>query len=271
MTPKILFLLALILTLFPNCTTDYFGFSEDTASNNTAARSLVPMVYCNKFNENGFNGILISYYDWDTEQFNTSKSQLYLWSVPSEFSHPPTNYIQMHSFSIANNKETYNSSPVTIEMTPDSSALSEQNILVTTIGHDLLDDVGGISINELIKTHSFTLEDINGWHGVTLSVFNVHNKPIKTAQVLIPPFAANPHTYLNNNNQEQLLFKLHPFEKIAHIHKSDKVFYNKGLEFCEASPFPLEIPAFNSSSESANTTEDPVDGFTQDLSLLPDL
>lgn len=269
MTAKILSLLILILLSFPNCTTDYFGFSEDTEFNGSSIRSLIPMAYCNRFNENGFNGIIISYYDWNTEEFNNNKAHLYLWSVPYEFTHPPTNYIQAHSFSIANNKETYNESPISMQVTPDSSSSFGQNILITTISHDLLEDVGGITIDELIKTHSFVLENLKGWQGITLSTFNVHNKPLKKAQVLIPPFAANPNTYLNNNNQEQRLLTLHPFEKMAHIHKTDRVFYDKGVEFCEDSPVPLEIPPFNGTNESTKT--DPVNEFINELSLLPDL
>ena len=267
MITKILSLFILILVSFSNCTTDYFGFSEDAELSNSSTHSMVPMTYCNKFNENGFTGIIISYYDWNTEKFNTNKSHLYLWNVPYEFTHPPTNYIQVHSFSIANNTENYNRSPITMRVTPDSSAHSEQAILVTTISHDLLDDIGGITINDLIKTHSFILEDLKGWHGITLSVFNAYNKPIKTTRMLIPPFAANPHTYLNNNNQEQFLLKLHPFENMAHIHKTDKVFYDKGLEFCEAAPVPLEIPPFKGVETD---TTDPVNEFINELSVLPD-
>ena len=267
MRTKILLLLAVIISFFPNCTTDYFGFSEDAQFDGTS-RSLTPMIYCNKFNENGFNGILISYYNWDTEEFNNNKAYLYLWDVPYEFNHPPTNYIQVHSFSIANNKKNYNRSPVNMQVVPDSSTDNPQNMIITTISHDLLDDIGGITINELTKTHSFVLEDLKGWHGVTLSVFNEKNKPIKISKILIPPFPANPHTYLNNNNREQLLINLHPFENISHAHKSDKIFYDKGLEFCEKSPVPLELPPFNEIESTED--QDPVNEFIRELSLLPE-
>ena len=261
-----IFLLFIHLAFFSNCTTDYFGFSEDEEGPPDYLRNPVAlMAYCNKFNINGFNGFLVAYYDWNEEAFDKNKAQLYLANVPYEFTYPPTNYIQVHSFYIANNQKVFNKTPVSMDIFNDSS--SERSVLVTTIGHDLLEDTGGISIDELIQTNSFVLRDMNGWHGITLSVFDVQNKPMKTAEILIPPFEANPNTFLNAHNEENRLFQLHPFVNISqNTNTTDQTFYEKGLDFCKESQVQFDIPAF----ETQSPAEDPVDKLIEDLSFLPD-
>ena len=256
----IFFVFSTILIFSSNCTTDYFGFSE---ADSPDFNPQVAMAYCNKFNINGFSGILVAYYDWNQKTFNKNKAQLYLQSVPYEFIYPPTNYIQVHSFYIANNQKKFNTTPVSMEVV--RSATDEKSILVTTIGHDLLKEMGEISIDDLIKDYNLILRDVDGWQAITLSVFNAKNKPIKTAQVLIPPFEANPHTYLNAHNKERLLNQLHPFGNINHTDAKDQTFYEKGLDFCKESPIQFEVPSF----ETQPLTADPVNQFIEDLSLLP--
>ena len=235
--------------------------SLDTTSYSYAPKD--PLSYCNKFNKKGFNGTIVANYNWDKNTFDTNKAQLYLWDVPYEFTYPPTNYIQLHSFYIANNKTVFKKKPVSIEIIKDSS--DESISLITTIGHDLLEDMG-LSIKELILNYSFLLEDMRGWQGIALSVFNAQNKPVKTVQILVPPFESNPHTYMDNHNKEKLLFQLHPFETISHHNTTDRFFYEKGVDFCKSVPLPFDIPPF----ETYSIGKDPVDQLIDDLSLLPD-
>lgn len=259
---------ATLLVFFLNCTTDYFGFSEEDVGENSKKElydPLTPMAYCNKFNKEGFSGILTAYYDVDQDTFNQNKARLYLYSIPDEWTYPPTNYMQVHTFSISNNKTVFNPTPVSMIIIKDSN--SESSSIITVLGHDLLEYLGNISIDELIKNYSFLLKDMNGWNGISLSIFNARNKPIKTTKILIPPFPANPHTYLDKNNQERLLFKLHPFESISYNNDTDQIFYEKGVEFCKDSPEDFEIPSFQRSSASP----DPLDQLMEDLSFLPDL
>ena len=261
-----IFLLFIPLAFFSNCTTDYFSFSESgDGSYGDSQNSSAAMAYCNKFSINGFDGFLVAYYDWNEDIFDKNKAQLYLAAVPYEFTYPPTNYIQIHSFYIASNKKVFNKTPVSMDIFNDSSA--ERSTLVTTIGHDLLEDMRGISIDELIQDNSFILKDMDGWHGITLSVFNVQNKPVKTAEVLIPPFEANPNTFLNAHNQEKRLFQLHPFVNISQsTNTTDQTFYEKGVDFCRESQVRFDIPAFEDHSSAGG---DPVDKLIEDLSFLP--
>ncbi|MDE0518400.1 MAG: hypothetical protein OXH36_02420, partial [Bdellovibrionales bacterium] len=198
--------------------------------------------------------------DWDQEAFDTNKAQLYLWNVPPEFTYPRTNYIQIHSFRIENNRKVFKESPVSIDIINNTS--NERGITITTLGHDLLEDLEK-SIEELIQENSFVLKDMKGWHGVSISIFNVHNKPIHGAktEILIPPFEAHPHTYLEKQNQERMLHELHPFKKIASSTHKDKIFYEKGRDFCKDSPSQFEVP-----SPPANS-EDGVDRLLEDLDL----
>ena len=259
----LIFLLLIPLAFFSNCTTDYFTFSE--SGEGLYGDSQAAMAYCNKFSINGFSGFLVAYYDWNEETFDKNKAQLYLANVPYEFTYPHTNYIQVHSFHIASNKKVFNKTPVSMDIFNDSSA--ERSTLVTTIGHDLLEDMRGISIDELIRDNSFILKDMDGWHGITLSVFNVQNRPIKTAEVLIPPFEANPNTFLNAHNQEKRLFQLHPFVNISqNTNTTDQTFYEKGVDFCRESQVRFDVPAFEDHSSAG---EDPVDKLIEDLSFLP--
>ena len=262
----ILFTLFIPLVFFSNCTTDYFGFSSSEEGNNSQylQNPTSAMAYCNKFDSNGFSGFLVAYYDWDKDAFNKNKARLYLEKVPYEFTYPPTNYIQVHSFYIANNKKTFNKIPVSMDVVQNST--SEKSILITTIGHDLLVDMGEIPIDQLIQKHSFILRDVNGWHGITLSVFDLKNKPIKIAQVLIPPFDANPNTFLNTHNRERLLSQLHPFSNISNTNTTDQSFYEKALDFCKESPAQFNVPPF----KPQPVTSDPVvDKLIEELSFLP--
>ena len=256
----IIFLLAGLLTAFSNCTLDYFNFSNsENEEFSSSDRPSSAMIYCNKFNiRSGFNGILTAWYDWDKETFDTNKSQLYLWSIPAEFTYPSTNYIQVHSFRVENNKKTFKESPVSMEVIKNSSG--ERWSIITTIGHDLLEELG-ISIEDLIQNNSFVLKDMKGWHGISISVFNEHNKPIKKTQILIPPFEANPHTYLETQNQERTLDELHPFKKIAGVSNKDDIFYEKGKDFCKDSPAQFEIPPLPTSKN-----KDSIDLLLEDLS-----
>lgn len=263
----VFFLLATFLVFFPNCTTDYFGFSElgEETNADSPYSDQIPMAYCNKFNKNGFKGILTAYYDADQDTFHRNKARLYLWNIPDEFTYPPTNYIQVHAFNISNNKTVFKPTPTSMTLIKDSDY--EESSIITTLGHDLLEYLGDVSIEELGQNYSFILKDINGWHGISISVFNARNKPEKTIKVLIPPFPANPHTYMDRNNQERLLFALHPFEAISYNNDMDRVFYEKGVDFCKDSPVEFEIPDFTQSSAPT----DPVNQLIEDLSFLQDL
>ncbi len=266
MNIPILFLLAWLFVSFANCTTDYFGFSglgskelSSTEPNEPAST----MVYCNKFDTNGFRGILTAYYNWDQDTFNTNKARLFLWNVPYEFKYPPTSYIQIHSFNITNNKKAFKQTPVSVEVIKSSS--DQKLNVVTTIGHDFLNEIEVKDIDDMIQNHSFVLKDIEGWHGVTLSVFDEKNQPVKTTAVLIPPFEANPHTFLNANNHEKFLSELHPFKNIAAVNANDKIFYEKGIDFCKDSPIQFDIPPLSESSLSI-TEDTVVNELLKDLS-----
>ncbi|MDE0119630.1 MAG: hypothetical protein OXM55_06465 [Bdellovibrionales bacterium] len=254
-----IFLLFILLTAFSNCTLDYLDFSGATQEEFSSAPTSA-MVYCNKFNVNGFNGILNAWYDWDQEAFDTNKAELYLWNVPTEFTYPHTNYIQVHSFRIENNRKIFKESPISIEIIKNNS--NERGTTITTLGHDLLEDLEK-SIEELIQDNSFVLKDMKGWHGVSISVFNVHNKPITKIEILIPPFEAHPYIYLEKQNQERLLHELHPFKKMSSSTHKEKIFYEKGRDFCKDSPSQFEVPPF-----STNSTEDEVDRLLKDLSFI---
>lgn len=263
-----IFFLSLIFFLsFSSCTADFFDFSTDTTGDGKGEMDFTdPMVYCNKFHENGFRGTITAYYDWDNDNFHTDKAQLYLWNVPDEFTYPPTNYIQIHLFSVSNNKKNFDKKPVSFEIVGSATASS----LVTTISHELLEELGDISIQDLIDGNKFILRDIGGWHGVSLSIFDEQNKPVKTAQLLIPPFEANPHNFFNNNNREQRLLELHPFEKISsNPNNTDKVFYEKGIEFCKSVSIDFEVPSFEEQEASrADEADSSIDDLLKDLSLI---
>ena len=259
-----IYILNLIFFLFfPSCTVDFFDFSTDTTREGEADFTS-PMVYCNKFNENEFKGVIVAYYDWDNDVFNKNKAQLYFWSVPDEFTYPPTNYIQIHLFSISNNVTNFDKKAVSFKMTGNSTSS-----LVTTISRELLEEMGDISVQDLIDDNKFILRNIGGWDGVSISVFDEQNKPVKTVQLLIPPFEANPHTFLNNSNREQRLLQLHPFAKISdNSNNTDKIFYEKGIESCKSAPIDFEVPSFEEYQEARGANEDSIDDLLKDLSLI---
>ena len=265
-------ILPVIVFSFFNCKADYFDFSSKlggTAGGSSSAsrQEDTALIYCNKFNAQGFSGVLTAYYDPEKEGFNTNKAQLFLWNIPYEFEYPATNYIQVHAFYIANNKKVFKKNPVSMELV--KSASSQKVSLVTTVGHDLLEDLGE-KANELIQNYHFILKDMDGWHGVTFSVFDKHNKPVKSLQALIPPFTAHPSAFFRKHNQERLLSELHPFKTISsgHEKENNKIFYDKGVDFCKDSPVKFDIPPLAEEPEE----QDPLDQLIQDLSLiLPDL
>ena len=269
MKTKIFIGLFALFMSFSNCTTDYFGFSGPNSEELSSVLDFQPvavMTYCNRFDKEGFRGTITAYYDHNQDEFDTNKARLYLRRVPSEFTYPPTNYIQMHPFYIANNKTVFKESPANIEVINNST--NDKLAIITTLGQDFINEkTNAKSINDFLRKYSLILEDMSVWQGVALSVFDGRNKPLKTAQVLIPPFEANPQTYLENQNNERRLTELHPFQQISHINANDKVFYEKGLDFCEDAPIEFEVPDFATHADSAGSS---VDQLLEELSLLPE-
>ena len=251
-----------------HCQLDYSSFSNSTVRGQESTllshqdQAGDNMVYCNKFNTKGFSGTLTAYYDLEENSFNNNKAQLYLWKVPEEFSYPPTNYIQLHSFRIEENQEVFNKTPINIELI--TKAEGSPAYLIKSIDHRLLAERGGISIDKFLNSYVFILEGIRGWQGLTFSVFNEQDKPIKVAQVLIPPFVAHPRTYLNRNNNERFLLKLHPFESLLHTKEGARTFYEKGLDFCKSSDVDFDIPKFKEQGP-AN-----LDQLLDEFSFLPE-
>ena len=262
---------------FTACSSQHLNLSLD---------STVPVgtdqtqAYCNKFNLNGFNGMITSYFDTKENRFNPNKARLFLLEIPYEFNYPDSNYIQLHSFYVKNNREERNESPVSIELFNDRTLRVED--VVTAIRHALLKDLD-MSVDEFLQTYSFILQDVNGWQGLSMSVFNSINKPLEkattttketvTAKVLIPPFSAHPDLFFAQNHSERLLFKLHPFSKISNVNKNEMAFYEKAVDICNDAPVDLNMPLAinNQSSRSerhSSTTDDPLQQLMQDLSVL---
>ena len=236
----------LFFLLYSACQLDYFSLSRSqvssTVEDGLPQKAGDNQVYCNKFDTKGFSGILTAYYDLEKDAFNNNKAQLYLWKVPGEFKHPPTNYIQLHLFRIEEGREIFNKNPVNINLISKTKGTS--SFLIKALDHRLLSEQASPSIDDFLNTYIFILEDTSGWQGLTLSVFNEKDKPIKVAQVLLPPFSADPRVYSARNNDEQLGLKLHPFGDLSQTNEPAKAFYEKGLDFCKGSPVSFDIPDF---------------------------
>ncbi len=257
----------IFLLFFIACSAQHMNLSLD---------STVPMwtdqtqAYCNKFNLNGFNGMITSYFDTEENKFNPNKARLFLLEIPYEFNYPDSNYIQLHSFYVKNNREEYNSSPVSIELFNDQAFRVKD--VVTAIGHDLLEDLDQ-PIEAFLQTYSFILQDVDGWQGLSLSVFDSMNKPLATTKVLIPPFSAHPDLFFTQNHSERLLFELHPFSKISNVNNNEMAFYEKAIDICDNAPVDLDMPlARNAQSpnrgERDRNSDDPLQQLMQDLSIL---
>ncbi len=232
------------LFMLSNCTTDYFSNTQSStlAGPKKSPKASPFLTYCNKIHEVGFRGLLASYYDPDQKNYTKNTTWLYLWEVPFELK-VPSNYVQFHRFYVSNNKEVYNKAPIEAEVIKQST--SEKVSIATVINKDLLTDMGGLSISQLINKYAFLLHDMGGWQGISLSVFDGQDKPVKVTKALIPPFESNPHSFVSKNDQESLLMKLHPFSDIALVKSSnEKVFYEKSKSNCQDSPIPMKIPQF---------------------------
>ena len=216
--------------------------------------------YCNKFNLNGFNGIIVPHFEQN--KFNSNKARLFLWEAPYEFEYPKSNYIQFHSFYVKNNKEKYNSAPVSIELFDDQALRAED--VVTAISHDLLESLD-MPIGAFLQKYSFILQDIEGWQALSMSVFNSQNRPLTTTKVLIPPFSAHPELFHTQNNQEQLLFQLHPFSKISKVNNNEIAFYEKAIDICNDAPIDLNLSFINNASGAGGSDNDPLQALMQDL------
>ena len=257
-----LFIAILLCFFFTNCTTDYF-FDSSNNTQHYSQEQIIPMVYCNQFNKNGFKGYLTAYYDWNNSQFNTDMAQLFLWKFPEEFSYPATSYIQVHSFSIKNNQFVFNKKPLNLEVVNDPTG--NKIAFVTTIGHDFLEDIE-FSLEELIKSHSFIIKDTKGWNGLSLTVFDVRNKPLQSIKVFIPPFPANPQTYLQYHNNEMMSLSLHPFNNLGKS-ESDKLFYEKSINWCQLANVNFDVPELEI-QEGRSNNYDEIDSLVEDLSLI---
>ena len=237
---------------------DHFGFSTDADSSDSAIEQSTstkdPLTYCNKFDQNGFRGLLTVHYDVNQDRLTKNASWLHLWDIPYEVQQEG-NFAQFHRFRISDNKEVFHAAPIEADVVKHSN--SDTVTIITTINTTLLSDMGGITIDQLLSRHSFLLKDTAGWHGMSLSVFNTQNKPIKTVKVLIPPFESNPKTYVANNDHESLLLKLHPFGELSLSNENnDKTFYEKSLDNCQDSPAPLKLPDLDDFDFNQKPTDD---------------
>ena len=244
---KPIFLLFFLFCCY--CQLDFFSSTDSTVGNPTvddfsSHEVKHNMVYCNKFDTQGFSGVLTAYYDLEEKKFNNNKVQLYLWKVPEEFNYPPTNFVQLHLFRIEENRENFDNPNGPVNMSLILKETGAPSHLIKALDHRLLTEKGGIPIDKFLNAHVFILEDTSGWQGVTLSVFNEHDQPIKVARLLLPPFIANPRDYLDQVNQERHLLNLHPFANLFQSKEESKVFYEKGLDFCKNLPVDFEVPAW---------------------------
>ena len=262
--------LIILLIFFTACSAQHLNLSLDSAS--TVSMDQAQQAYCNRFNLNGFNGIIVSSFNTVEDKFNPNKARLFLWEIPHQFTYPRSNYIQFHPFYVKNNKEEYNSSPVSVELFNNQSFKVEE--VVTAIGHNLLEDLDQ-SIDTFLQTYSFVLQDIEGWQAVSMSVFDSRNKPLATTKVLIPPFSAHPDLFFNQINQERLLFQLHPFSKISAVNNNEMAFYDKAIDICSSAPVDLNIPKLdnhqpnrNSNRNRYNASVNPLESLLEDLSVF---
>ena len=257
----------LFFVFLSHCKVDHFSFSRRDDSHELGTRpsyrETENLIYCNKFHTNGFQGILTAYYDLGAKDWDRNKAQLYLWKVPVEWTYPPTNYIQLYAFRIEDGREIFSPTPVNINLI--INATKDTSLTITALDHHLLKEKGGLSIDKFLKSHVFILEDVGGWQGLALSVFNEENKSVKTARVLLPPFPAEPQVYLRKNNNEKLLLKQHPFGNLFHAEEEAHTFYKKGLDFCKKVSLDFEVPTFSESSGPAN-----LDQLIDEFSFLPD-
>ena len=248
---------AAFFVLFTACSGQHLNLSLDSTVSVWRDQT---QAYCNKFNLNGFNGIIVPHFEQN--KFNSNKARLFLWEIPYKFEYPKSNYIQFHSFYVQNNREEYNSTPVSIELFNDQALRAEE--VVTAISHDLLESLD-LPINTFLQAYSFILQDIEGWQGLSMSVFNSMNKPLTTTKVLIPPFSAHPEIFLTQNNQEQLLFQLHPFSKISNVNSSERAFYEKAIDICNDAPIDLNLSSIDDAAGGGGSDNDPLQALMQDL------
>ena len=226
------------------------------------------MAYCSEFSDQDFSGMLTAYYNWEEDRFNSNKVWLYLWDVPYEFRSPPGNYMQIHAFYMESNREIYDKSksPVLMELVEDAS--SEKTIMVEAIEKPLLRDLGHLSIEDVIDNYGFLLHNLNGWQGLSLSIFNAKNQPVRTVKALIPPFISHPQTFLRKHNQEHRLLTLHPFGNMLSRSHTEEVFYKKAYDTCSRSPVRIPIPSFEDKKQDMDKLL--LDELTgESLSILP--
>ena len=258
--------------LLTNCTTDIFSYSVSEHSSlsekpKPKGKNSALLTYCNRIHEDGFRGLLTAYYDNELGQYTHNTTWLFLWEVPFELK-IPSNYVQLHRFYIRSNKEIYNKAPVEAEAIRLSN--SKKVSIVTAINKDLLSDMGGLTIPQLINKHGFLLQDMGGWQGLSLSLFDSQNKPIKTVKALIPPFESNPNTFLAKHDQEVLLTKLHPFSAISLVKSTtEKTFHEKSKDNCENSPIPMRLPEWSSQAEAETEAEEEQPDENEIPSVLP--
>lgn len=274
---KTVLILGFLSLYIAGCAFDFFGggpswdeeryssLSEDSEWDSDSDTSEF-LAYCNKFNDQDFSGILTTYYNWEEDRFNTNKIWLYLRSVPYELKNS-ANYMQLHTFNMEDNREVYNKKePVSMEIVKDS--LSEKISTVTVLDKKLLKDMEYLSLDDFIKNYGLLLHDMDGWHGVALSIFNEKDRPVKTVKVLIPPFTAHPDTFVNQNNNEQRLMKLHPFGVLSAKSHTEAMFYKKARAICTHSPRDIPIPQVE---DKYKEREEAIsDEITRGISLLPD-
>ena len=190
-------------------------------------------IFCNPFNDKGFEGVISVYAgEVDVGPYKSDSARLIFYDVPSAFEYQRNSYIQLFLVNYVDNSARIDDEPLDLDVL-DLRTHSFSRI-TNYVDHQMIQDEG-VSLVEFLADYSLLIKDVVGWQAVLIGLFNEQDDVIEQTKVLIPPFEVNPYLYQMKYSKSDRLVKLHPFYDLINVvHEEDNdVFLSKAENACD--------------------------------------
>ena len=192
-------------------------------------------ILCNPFSSKGFQGVLSVNVSQNNLSYDSNTSILAFYDVPDSFKTQRDTYIQMYAVNYVNNQSSF--SKEALELDVLNLRNNNYSRITPYIDRSFIrnDDY---ELNEFFADHAFIVKNTAGWDVLFIGLFNEHDQPILSTQVLIPPLEANPYIHEENNTNNQSLSNLHPFNNLkTNIETAnDDIFLSRAQAACHENP-----------------------------------
>lgn len=165
---------------------------------------------CAPFDKNEFKGSLDAVF---SKRYQIDLWILYLYKLPIEATESENSYIQLRGINYFNNRAPeISSSPLTFNI------YNPRTEHYSSVGLELLDEdvvseyTDENSLYDFFREYRLEIPNAAGFDSLYIGVFDQYDQPVQSVQVLVPPYEANPYTFLDKASSKGQLVGLHPLQ-----------------------------------------------------------